>query len=102
MDYKDNILIHILHSSNCGWILTYMGEEEPNGSFMDTWLDSPYIYDSYDTNDWDSMTVMTQVRYEGWNTDIITCQEWIENLVGQEAPTQIWEKREGEERGHMA
>ena len=21
---------------------------------------------------------------------------------GQEAPTQIWEKREGEERGHMA
>ena len=40
-----------------------MGEEEPNGSFMDT-LDSPYIYDIYDTNDGDSMTVMTQVRSE--------------------------------------
>ena len=30
-----------------------MGEEDPNGSLMDTWLDSPYIYDSYDTNDGD-------------------------------------------------
>ena len=42
----------------------YMGEEEPNGSFMDTWLDFPYIYDIYDTNYGDYMTVMTQVRYE--------------------------------------
>ena len=42
-----------------------MGEEEPNGSFMDTWLDSPYIYDNYDTNDGDSMKVMTHVIYEG-------------------------------------
>ena len=44
-----------------------MGEEEPNRSFMDTWLDSPYIYDIndiYDTNDGDYMTIMTQVRYE--------------------------------------
>ena len=32
------------------------------GSFMDTWLDSPY---SYDTNDGDSMIVMTKFRYEG-------------------------------------
>ena len=53
-----------------------MREEEPNGSFMDTWLDSPYIYDIYDTNDdGDSMTVMTQVRSEGWHTDILTCQD---------------------------
>ena len=35
------------------------------GSFMDTWLDSPYTYDIYDINGGDSMTVMTQVRYEG-------------------------------------
>ena len=62
MDYKANILVHILHMSNFGLILTYMGEEEPNGSFMDTWLDSPYIYD---TNDGDSMTVMTQVISKG-------------------------------------
>ena len=41
-----------------------MGEEDPNGSFMDTWLDSLYIYDIYDTNDADSMTFMTQVIYE--------------------------------------
>ena len=34
---------------------------------MDTWLDSPYIYDIYDTNDGYSMTFMKQVRYEGWN-----------------------------------
>ena len=36
-----------------------MGEEEPNGSFMDTWLDSSYIYDIYETNDGDSMIVIT-------------------------------------------
>ena len=84
-----------------------MGEEEPNGSFMYTWLDSPYIYDIYDTSDGDSMTVMTQVRYEGWHTDILGLNRAYErsNLgvgEGQEAPTQIWEKREGEERGHVA
>ena len=60
MDYKVNIIIHILHRSNLGWIVTYTGEKEPNGSFMDTWLDSPYIYDIYDTNDGDYMKVMTQ------------------------------------------
>ena len=77
MDYKANILVHLLHRSNLWWILTYMGEEEPNGSFMDTWLDSLYIYDIYDiydTNDGDSMTVMTQVRYEWWNNEILTFQ----------------------------
>ena len=42
-----------------------MGEEEPHGSFMDTWLDSPYIYDIYDTNDGDYTEVMKQVIYEG-------------------------------------
>ena len=73
MDYKANILVHILHRSNLGWIVTCMGEEEPNGSFMDTWLDSPYICDIYDTNDGDSMTVMTQVRSEGWNMTYMTC-----------------------------
>ena len=72
MDYNVNILVHILHRLKLGWIVTYMGEEEPKGSFMDTWLDSPYIYDIYDTNDGDSMKVMTQVRYECWNTDILT------------------------------
>ena len=77
MDYKVNILVNILHRSNLGWIVTYMGEEDPNGSFMDTWLDFIYIYDIYDTNDRDSMTVMTQVRYEGWHTDILTFQDWI-------------------------
>ena len=70
MDYEVNILSHILPRSNLGWIITYMGEEEPNGSFMDTWLDSPYIYEIYDTNDGDSMIVMTQVRYEIWRTDM--------------------------------
>ena len=35
------------------------------GSFMDTWLDSPYTYDIYDTNDGDSMKIMKQFRYEG-------------------------------------
>ena len=74
MDYEVNIILNILHMFNFGWILTYMGEKEANGSFMDIWLDSPYIFDMYDTNDGDSMTVMTQVIYEEWNTEIITCQ----------------------------
>ena len=51
-----------------------MGEEEPNGSFVDTWLDSPYIYDIYDTNDGDSMIVMTHVIYKGLNMKYITFQ----------------------------
>ena len=65
MDYELNIIVHILYRYNLGWIVTYMGEEEPNKSFIDTWLDLPYIYDIYDTNDGDSMRVMTQARYEG-------------------------------------
>ena len=60
MDYEFDIIVHILHRSNFGWIVTYMGDEEPNGSFMDTWIDSPYIYGIYDTNVGDSMTVMKQ------------------------------------------
>ena len=35
------------------------------GSFMDTWLDSAYTYDIYNTNDGYSMTVMKQFRSEG-------------------------------------
>ena len=65
MDYEANIIVHILHRSNLGLIVTYMREEEPNGSFIDTWLDSPYIYDIYDTNDGDSMKIMTQFRTQG-------------------------------------
>ena len=65
MDYEVNIIVHNFHRLNFGLIVTYMGEEEPNGSFIDTWLDSPYIYDIYDTNDGDSMTAMTQFRSEG-------------------------------------
>ena len=86
MDYNVNIIFHILHRFKLGWIVTYMGEEELNGSFMDTWLDSPYIYGIYDTNDGDSITFMTQFRYTGWHTDILPFQDWIEQLRGR-----IWE-----------
>ena len=65
MDYKVNIILHMIPMLNFQIIVIYMEEEEPNGSFMDTWLDSPYIYDIYDINDRDSMTIMTQVRSEG-------------------------------------
>ena len=41
---------------------------------MDTWLDSPYTYDIHDTNDGDSMTVMTQFRYEGLFMTFMTYQ----------------------------
>ena len=36
-----------------------MGEEESNGSFLDTWAIFSIIYDIYDTNDEDAMTFMT-------------------------------------------
>ena len=49
---------------------------------MDTWLDSPYIYDIYDINDGDSMTFMTQVISEGSHTDILTCKALIDHLRG--------------------
>ena len=40
----------------------YMGEEESNGSFLDTWARFPNIYD---TNDEDEMAFMTYCRPEG-------------------------------------
>ena len=39
------------------------------------------------------------------NMSVLNRASWRLKLgfgEGQEAPTQIWEKREGEERGHMA
>ena len=48
---------------------------------MDTWLDSPYTYDIYDTNDGDYMTVMTQVKYEGWHLASLTYRIEIGNPI---------------------
>ena len=45
--------------------VTYMGEEESNGSFLDTWDRFPNIYDIYDTNDEYAMKFMTYFRTEG-------------------------------------
>ena len=45
--------------SNLEGNLTYMEEEESNGSFLDTWATFPNIYDIYDTNDENDMTFMT-------------------------------------------
>ena len=36
-----------------------MGEEESNGSFLDTWARFPNIYGIYDTNDEYDMKFMT-------------------------------------------
>ena len=70
MDTHGDYGAHSSQNSYVKWhpplvILNLWEEEQPNGSFMDTWLNSPYIYDIYDTNDGNSMTVMTQVRYKG-------------------------------------
>ena len=51
------------------------------GSFMDTWLDSPYTYDIYGTNYGDYIIVMTQVRYEGCNLKYITYHVEIEHPI---------------------
>ena len=53
------------HRSNWEGILTYMGEEESNGYFLDTWARFPNIYDIYDTIDEDAMTFITYFRPEG-------------------------------------
>ena len=44
------------HRSNWEGNVTYMGEEESNGSFLDTWARFPNIYD---TNDEEDMRFMT-------------------------------------------
>ena len=51
--------------SNLEGNVTYMGEEESNGSFLDTWARFPNIYVIYDTNDEDAMTFMKYLRPEG-------------------------------------
>ena len=33
MDYKVNIIVHILHRFNFGWSVTYVSKEEPNVEF---------------------------------------------------------------------
>ena len=51
MSQKDNTFGHMHHRSNLEINVTYMGEEESNGSFLDTWARFPNIDDIYDTND---------------------------------------------------
>ena len=61
------------HRSNFELNVTYMGEEESNGSFLDTWARFTNIYDIYDTNDEDDMKFMTYFRPERLNLTIMTC-----------------------------
>ena len=53
------------HRSNLEGNVTYMGEEESNGSFLDTWARFPNSYDIYDTDDEDAMKFMTYCKPEG-------------------------------------
>ena len=53
------------HRSNLEGNATYMGEEDSNGIFVDTWARFCNIYDIYDTNDEYAMKFMTYCRYEG-------------------------------------
>ena len=62
----------MLHMLNWEGNVTYMGEEETNGSFLDTWARFPNIYGIYDTNDEDAMKFMTYCRPEGLNMTIMT------------------------------
>ena len=61
MDYKVNIIFHMLHRSNLGWSVTYMSKEEPNGEFhghlarfslhlWHLWHQWWRFYNSYDTS----------------------------------------------------
>ena len=62
--------------------VTYMGEEESNGSFLDTRARFPNIYDIYDTNDGDVVTFMTYYRPEGSHMTNMTFQVEIWNPRG--------------------
>ena len=53
------------HRTNWEGNLAYMGEEEANGRFLDSWVRFPNIYDIYETNDEDAMTFMTYCRPGG-------------------------------------
>ena len=53
------------HRLNLEVNVTYMEEEESNGSFLDTWARFPNIYGIYDTNDEDAMPFMKYLRHEG-------------------------------------
>ena len=53
------------HWSNFEGNVTYIEEEDSNGSFLETWARFPSIYDIYDTNDQDAMKFMTYCRPEG-------------------------------------
>ena len=53
------------HRSNWEGNINYIGEEESNGIFLDTWDRFPNIYYIYDTNDEDDMTFMAYFRPEG-------------------------------------
>ena len=50
------------HRSNWEGNVTSMGEEESNGSFLDTWARFTNIYE---TNDEDALTFMEYCRPEG-------------------------------------
>ena len=65
MSYKVNTLGNMPHRSNWEGNVTSMGEEQSNGSFLDTWARFPNIYDIYDTNDEDATKFMTYCRPEG-------------------------------------
>ena len=64
MTYKDNTIGHMPHRSNWEVNVTDMGEEESNGSFLDTWDRFPNIYDIYDSNDEYAMKFMNNCRPE--------------------------------------
>ena len=51
------------------------------GSFMDTWLDSPYTCGIYDTNDGDYMKVIKQVRYKVLHMIYMTYHVEIQNPI---------------------
>ena len=56
MIYKDNTLGHMPNRSDWEENVICMGEEESNGSFLDTWARFPNIYDIYNTIDEDTLT----------------------------------------------
>ena len=110
MDYKFNIIVHIINMYNLGLTVNYMGKGRSKWEFhghlarfplhlWHIWHQWWRFYDNYDTSQ------IWRLTYDISDMSDLNRSSYMEFMgvgEGQEAPTWIWEKREGEERGHMA
>ena len=107
MDYKVNILVHILHRLNLGWIVTYMGRGRSKCEFhghlarfslhlWHLWHQWWRFYDSYDTSHiWRLISDIYDISGQNIPSNIDLMWVW----EAQWAPTQIWGRWKARKEG---